>query len=240
MKKKNIYEILNEGLPTMTLDTKSSEYQVGFHENMENTITEIQVEDIPTKKNRLRVKTVTTKKKKMMPSGMPGTTEYNTHFGKEVLRVNKIEGKTSVFGDTIIIQEKYYKGSLLKNLRVEHRNDGKEIQVNGFLYKINKNGNLTKTYVRDKEFAQKVAQKVPIIMEYAKQKGIKIDYSILIKFFAQIYRNLKNSAFKISRKVSLYMNDKFEKMGGFWSRLIYFYPENKEPDLENILGIPGD
>jgi len=235
----NIFELLQEEKPTLTLDTISSEYQVGLHEDMEFVISEIQIKDSNKKKNRLELDSVCTKKKKMMPSGMNATTEFNKHLGDEILRINKIEGIKATFADSQVIQEQYYKGSLLNNLKVEHRNNGKEIQVNGFLYKLGNNGELTKTYVREKQFAQKVAQKVPIMMECAKQKKIEINYEKVIKFYADILRNLKNRDNKMNREIILYMNDRFEKMGGLWSRLIYFLPEiNSIPD--DILGLPGD
>jgi len=235
----NIYELLKEGEPTQTLDTISSEYQVGLHEDMEFVISEIQIRDSRKRKNRLELESVRTKKKKMMPSGMNATTEFNKHLGDEILRINKIEGIKATFADSQVIQEKYYKGSLLNNLKVEHRNNGKEIQVNGFLYKLGENGELTKTYVREKQFAQKVAQKVPIIMECARQKKVDIDYQKVIKFYAQILKNLKNRENKIEKEIILYMNDRFEKMGGLWSRLIYFLPEMNSLS-DDILGLPGD
>jgi len=235
----NIFELLKQGEPTITLDTISSEYQVGYHEDMEYYISEIQIKDSNKRKNRLDLDCVRTKKKIMMPSGMNATTEFNKHLGDEILRINKIEGIKATFADSQVIQEKYYKGSLLNNLKVEHRNNGKEIQVNGFLYKLDKNGELTKTYVREKQFAQKVAQKVPIIMECARQKKVDIDYQKVIKFYAQILKNLKNRENKIEKEIILYMNDRFEKMGGLWSRLIYFLPEMNSLS-DDILGLPGD
>jgi len=228
-----IKKLLKENVETVTLDTTSSEYQVGDHENMVHTFVEAQIEDSKTKVNRNKLKEVRTVTKRQMPSGMPGTTEFNTHYGKEVLKNYGVYEKDSCacFADAQVIPKKLMKEELLQNLTIESYNKPGEVNVNGFTYYLNKKGKLRRTYNRETDFSRKVAIKVPMIMETAKQKNIKIDEYLILKFYKQILKTLKYTGFKICLKLARYIGGKFKELGGLWAKLKLFEPEYILEDL---------
>jgi hypothetical protein len=222
---------------TVTLDTISSEFQVGAAYGMKNLITRCHYKKSKNGKVMYFTK-YTTRLETMLPSGCPRTQEYNEDYIRNILEplIGKEDGNYVIWADCLLIKKALYwkiHKQIHKKLKLECFNNENEIEFNGTKLHTCDGKIIQIIYMRNERFASRSCIKAAMILSKA-----QVTLEEVFNFYDSIRQTLdgkKSVSYKDHRQVI----DELQRIKGLWKHLKIFpnLDENPQETMEEVLSL---